>query len=53
MNDPALADHAPEGIPQCVFGFAAFRPPRGTIIGTLTGGGDALPLMPGGGKSLC
>ena len=37
-----------------VFGYAAFRGPQAAIIEHVTGGGDALVLMPtGGGKSLC
>lgn len=37
-----------------VFGYAAFRGPQADIIAHVTGGGDALVLMPtGGGKSLC
>ena len=39
---------------QRVFGYAAFRGEQRAIIEHVTGGGDALVLMPtGGGKSLC
>jgi len=39
---------------QEVFGYAAFRGEQQAIIEHVTGGGDALVLMPtGGGKSLC
>ncbi|MGA8277947.1 MAG: DNA helicase RecQ [Rhodanobacteraceae bacterium] len=39
---------------QSVFGYAAFRGEQQAIIEHMTGGGDALVLMPtGGGKSLC
>jgi len=37
-----------------VWGYSAFRGPQAEIIGHVTGGGDALVLLPtGGGKSLC
>ncbi len=37
-----------------VFGYAAFRGAQADIVAHVTGGGDALVLMPtGGGKSLC
>src|ERR1700760_4163285 len=37
-----------------VFGYAAFRGHQEAIVAHVTGGGDALVLMPtGGGKSLC
>ena len=44
----------PLGILKAVFGYAAFRGPQQAIVDHVTGGGDALVLMPtGGGKSLC
>ena len=42
------------GILQEVFGYSAFRGEQQDIIQTVTGGDDAMVLMPtGGGKSLC
>ena len=42
------------GILQQVFGYSAFRGEQQRIVETVTGGDDALVLMPtGGGKSLC
>src|SRR3954465_7392470 len=39
---------------ETVFGFPAFRGAQAAIVDHVTGGGDALVLMPtGGGKSLC
>ncbi len=50
---PADTDH-PLGILKEVFGYSAFRGPQQAIVEHVTGGGDALVLMPtGGGKSLC
>ncbi|MEO6743565.1 MAG: DNA helicase RecQ [Caldimonas sp.] len=44
----------PARILQDVFGYAAFRDAQAEIVAHVTGGGDALVLMPtGGGKSLC
>jgi ATP-dependent DNA helicase RecQ len=43
-----------QSILSTVFGYQAFRGPQHDIIEHVTGGGDALVLMPtGGGKSLC
>jgi len=48
MNQAALK------LLQSVFGYPAFRGSQAEIIDHVTGGGDALVLMPtGGGKSLC
>ncbi len=45
---------SPDEILHSVFGYAAFRGAQAEIVAHLTGGGDALVLMPtGGGKSLC
>ncbi|WP_088283154.1 RecQ family ATP-dependent DNA helicase [Ideonella sp. A 288] len=48
------ADTDPLHILHEVFGYGAFRGRQAEIIEHVTGGGDALVLMPtGGGKSLC
>ncbi|MBI1173944.1 MAG: DNA helicase RecQ [Sideroxydans sp.] len=45
---------SPQQILRDVFGYTAFRGAQQQIVEHLTGGGDALVLMPtGGGKSLC
>jgi ATP-dependent DNA helicase RecQ len=45
---------SPQSVLQEVFGYPAFRGRQAEIIDHVTGGGDALVLMPtGGGKSLC
>ncbi len=47
-------DPAPQSILEEIFGYKQFRGPQQDIIDHVTGGGDALVLMPtGGGKSLC
>ena len=52
-NSHALSDQ-PLDILHDVFGYPAFRGPQQAIVEHVTGGGDALVLMPtGGGKSLC
>lgn len=44
----------PHQILETVFGYAAFRGDQAAVVDHVTGGGDALVLMPtGGGKSLC
>ena len=55
---PAALSNSPSADPAQilheVFGYAAFRGPQAPIVDHVTGGGDALVLMPtGGGKSLC
>ena len=51
MNDTL---QPPQSILEEIFGYKQFRGPQQGIIDHVTGGGDALVLMPtGGGKSLC
>jgi len=51
---PAPVSASPQRILEEVFGYADFRGPQQAIVEHVTGGGDALVLMPtGGGKSLC
>ncbi|MCS6764249.1 MAG: DNA helicase RecQ [Candidatus Protistobacter heckmanni] len=48
------AARAPLDVLREVFGYAAFRGEQAQIVEHVSGGGDALVLMPtGGGKSLC
>jgi ATP-dependent DNA helicase RecQ len=52
MNAPQKP--SPLGLLTSVFGHPAFRGAQEDIVSHVTGGGDALVLMPtGGGKSLC
>jgi len=52
-NAPATSIQ-PLDILQQVFGYGAFRGQQQAVVAHVTGGGDALVLMPtGGGKSLC
>jgi ATP-dependent DNA helicase RecQ len=49
-----VADDRPLEILRRTFGYEVFRGPQREIIDHVSGGGDALVLMPtGGGKSLC
>ena len=51
---PELAGDALLQLLREVFGYGAFRGPQRQIVEHVSGGGDALVLMPtGGGKSLC
>jgi ATP-dependent DNA helicase RecQ len=44
----------PQAILRDVFGYDTFRGPQADVVGHVTGGGDAVVLMPtGGGKSVC
>src|SRR5438128_1451505 len=55
MND-AAPDHVIRALDTLrkVFGYASFRGSQAQIVDHVSGGGDALVLMPtGGGKSLC
>ena len=50
----AVASSDPHEVLRRVFGYDAFRGDQQAIVEHVTGGGDALVLMPtGGGKSLC
>jgi ATP-dependent DNA helicase RecQ len=50
----AFSDSTALGVLRDVFGYPAFRGAQAEIIAHVSGGGDALVLMPtGGGKSLC
>ena len=49
-----IGNQTAQQILRDVFGYASFRGAQQTIVEHVTGGGDALVLMPtGGGKSLC
>lgn len=49
-----MTDHIPKNILRDVFGYPNFKGNQESVIEHVTGGGDALVLMPtGGGKSLC
>jgi ATP-dependent DNA helicase RecQ len=51
---PSAAARDPRTLLRQVFGHDAFRPMQGEVVDHVTGGGDALVLMPtGGGKSVC
>src|SRR3954452_2484775 len=53
-QDPATELAEVEQLLHSVFGFPAFRPGQGDIIGTILAGRDVLAVMPtGSGKSLC
>ncbi|AXB48160.1 DNA helicase RecQ [Amycolatopsis albispora] len=54
MTASGLSVSEPAEVLRRVFGYDSFRGPQQEIIEQVTGGGDALVLMPtGGGKSLC
>lgn len=54
MADADIVERSPDDILRQVFGYPAFRGLQADIVAHVTGGGDALVLMPtGGGKSLC
>ena len=54
ISNPSTLSDQPLDILHAVFGYPAFRGPQEAIVEHVTGGGDALVLMPtGGGKSLC
>jgi ATP-dependent DNA helicase RecQ len=54
LLEPTDTIQGPQDILRRVFGFPAFRGLQGDAVAHITGGGDALVLMPtGGGKSVC
>ncbi|VWX59222.1 ATP-dependent DNA helicase RecQ [Burkholderiales bacterium 8X] len=54
MTSSSSLTASPASILHEVFGYARFRGPQEAIVEHVSGGGDALVLMPtGGGKSLC
>jgi ATP-dependent DNA helicase RecQ len=54
VNQPKPPPSSPLAILHEVFGYSAFRGLQAEVVDHVTGGGDALVLMPtGGGKSLC
>ena len=51
---PSSRSDTPQQVLQAVFGHKVFRGEQAQIVEHVSGGGDALVLMPtGGGKSVC